>query len=167
MPGALDRARLDLANRQLWKARLRLEGYIGSKGYHPEVIEMLGDVCWQMGDALAAGRFWFFTSADRPEKHTAIELFVRQHKGLAMPILSQLPKKLRATHWQSFPDDVQKRLRALTTPRRLGKRFHSARRRPARRSWVADLLAFSVLIGMGIFFLYCFCLGFKQVFGKG
>jgi hypothetical protein len=165
MPAVLDRAHEDLRRNQMWLARRRLEGYIGASGYHPEVLELLGDVCWQMGDVPAAGRYWFFTPVDNDAKRTAVEVFVRQNNGRGAQILSQLPRKLVRSRLARYPADVQRRLQILAqSPAPPEKRARALARRAHPRSRFADSFAVALLSVIAIFFLYCFSLGVAELF---
>lgn len=158
----IERARSDIEEGMLWRARNRLEGFVGSQGYHREVVELLGEVCYRMGDYPAAGRFWFFTQADSDAKHLAIETFVRQHGGRPEQMLSQLPKNLRDCRPTRFPFEARQRLEKLqaASPRRQRKR----KRNPTNsRNQAADTFAFLIVGAIALFFLYCFSLGVVQV----
>lgn len=164
MPYVLERARRDLAEGRPWEARRRLEGFVGSKGYDRDVLELLGDVCWRMHDVPAAGRFWFFCPTDSDVKRTAIEIFVREAKGRPESVVSRLPRKLRDARLDRYPIEVQDRLRAL------GVRWPADRKpatgSPAQRrgSPARDYLAFGALTLAGLFCLYCFSVGLAHLF---
>lgn len=165
MAGVLERVRVDRANGELWKARRRLEGYVGSVGYQRDVIEALGSICWEMGDVPSAGRFWFFAPADSDAKRAAIETFLRLHGGNASAIISSLPRRLRQTPRLSLPVEVQQRLARLgcqPTAKTLASASisHLSHR---RRDMTFDLLAFSVLTLVGLFVIACFSVGFAQI----
>lgn len=166
MAGVIERARRDLADHQLWRARRRLEGFVGSQGYHRDVMELLGDVCDQMGDLPAAGRFWFFCETRDDDQRRAIEQFVRDAGGDPLVIFSQLPRRLRDTRLERFPPDVQKRLRALlaSQPKPLPINIHHPRRAGrAPRDFTVDLFAYSALTLIGLFCLYVFSVGLAHV----
>lgn len=168
MPMVLDRARKDMAAQELWRARRRLEGYVGSQGYNRDVLELLGEVCWRMGDVPAAGRFWFFCPADTDEKREAIQAFVRDAGVDRAAIASRLPRRLRNVRRRLYSSDVQDRLRALgfrteARPSRVPHRHWDAGPTPRRRVETKDYLAFSVLTLVGFFFAYCFSLGLAQL----
>ncbi|QDU59525.1 hypothetical protein Pan216_03540 [Planctomycetes bacterium Pan216] len=167
MPPVIERAHEDLAHGELWRARERLEGYVGSVGYHRQVIDLLGEVCWRMGDVPAAGRYWFFALADSDERRIAIETFVRQCKGDPLQVLAGLPRRLRNSRWHKYPVEVQQRLGRLTQPglERAPRKPANRERRPTSRprSKAADGIAFVIVIGVALFFLYCFSLGLAEL----
>ena len=162
MPEVLERARKDLAHHEPWRARARLEGFIGSCGYQRDVVELLGAVCWQMGDVPAAGRYWFFTPLDRDEKRVAVEQLVRLAGGDPDCVSGRLPRNLRHGRIGRYPIEVQQRLQSLT-PVRANRVARRQRPRSAPRSGAADTLAFGALGAIVLFFLYCFSLGLAQV----
>jgi hypothetical protein len=146
-----------------------LEGYVGSQGYDRDVLELLGEVCWRMGDVPAAGRFWFFCPADTDAKREAIHAFVCDAGVDRRSIASRLPRRLRNARRHQYSIDVQKRLRALgvgtnVLPPRVRRPRWDAEPTPRRRAATKEYLAFSVLTLVGLFFAYCFSLGLAQLF---
>ena len=169
MAGVLERARKDLARGELWRARNRLEGFVGSRGYDRDVLELLGEVCRRMGDVPAAGRFWFFVAVDRPERLAAVETFVRQHGGGPRQIASALPRRLRAVKTGRLPYEARLRLEKLLAA--CAKATPASRRpRPPElrqagfRLRLAEIPPFLVLTVLLLFLLYCVSLGLQQLF---
>lgn len=162
MPPVVDRAQQDIQKEELWRARERLEGYVGSSGYNREVVELLGEVCYRMGDQPAAGRYWFFTLANTPEKQAAIETFVRRHGGMAPQVWSQLPRRLRDHRPTRLPPEVRQRLENLQAA--VGPRLLRRKASPKRRSnSFSDYLACGLVAVVAVFFLLCFGIGLTQL----
>jgi hypothetical protein len=162
MPAVVERALQDIDRNELWRARERLEGYIGSTGYDRDVVELLGDVCYRMGDHPNAGRYWFFTPADSSQKQSAIETFVRRCGGAPRMVYSNLPRTLRDRRPTQYPPEVRHRLDSLREA--VGPRAaRKPRRKPARHNPAGDALTMLVVGAIALFFLFCFGLGFVQL----
>jgi hypothetical protein len=63
----LERAREDIADGRLWKARDRLTGALRASPSHQELLDLLGEVHYRMGDLPEAGRYWLLTERTGPE----------------------------------------------------------------------------------------------------
>jgi hypothetical protein len=135
---------------------------VRSVGYHPRVVDQLGEICWRMGDVPAAGRFWFFTVADTDVKRTSIETFLSLGRAQPSVIVSQLPRKLRQTRLDRFPTEVQQRLRTLIPAADASHTLEEVARRRTPMT-LSDLLISSVALLITLFFLYCFSVGLAQI----
>jgi hypothetical protein len=66
-------ARADLDEGRAWKARDRLDGLLTTR-QDDEVLDLMGEVRFAMGDLPAAGALWFVTGRD---DETAAQLTLR------------------------------------------------------------------------------------------
>ena len=102
MPGALQRAREDLAAGRPWKARERLRSYVNAFPTDEEALELLGEVHYAMGDLPAAGAAWILCERDDERTREAIEALRDE------PALLRVRAPL-----ESWPPVVRERLRAF------------------------------------------------------
>jgi hypothetical protein len=71
----LERIHRDMQAGRLWKARDRLQGMLGTYPRSQEVMELLGDVLFRMGDWPEAGRYWFHTERNDENAQVAFHAF--------------------------------------------------------------------------------------------
>jgi|GEM_PF-3441386 len=96
---ALERAEEDVARGEYWLARRRLESYLQTKGYDPQVLARLGEISHEMKDTYAAGRAWLLSTATGEHVEAAIETFVK-HAGAG-------PEEIAACLYRSaWPADI-------------------------------------------------------------
>ncbi|MBY0588313.1 hypothetical protein K2X85_14140 [bacterium] len=162
MPAVLEKARRDREQGQLWLARKRLASYISSSGYDHLVLDLLGEVCYEMGDFPAAGRYWFFVELRNDRQRDAVAVFLRQAGRRPEQIGKYWPTKLRYVRLEKLPADARDRLAAVV--------HHIPMRRPppiqTHRSYTPrDQLISGVALLVALFFLYCFSVGFAHVIG--
>jgi hypothetical protein len=160
MPAVIEKARQDRADGQLWRARQRLASYVSSTGYDRWVLELLGEICYEMGDFPAAGRYWFFVELRTPPQQEAVALFLQLHRRHPQRIPYLWPAKLRYVRLERLPAEVQNRFRTmaehLPPPR--------ARVNTTRAAYTSkDLLLFSGCLIIALFGLFCFSVGFAQI----
>ena len=102
----LNRAKEDIAQGRLWKARDRLTGLLSMYPAEQPVLHLLGEVHFMMGDLPAAGRYWVLTDRQGDDVDAALEaLHERFGEGvsLAQAIPIRAPLAL-------YPPIVQERL---------------------------------------------------------
>lgn len=110
----LERARWDIEQGCLWKARDRLAGLLSGHEAAPhipeqEVLELLGEVFYAMGDLPQAGRYWFLTERSGEDVDKALAaLFARY--GRKAVLLQALPFR---RHVSEYPAVVQQRVDSL------------------------------------------------------
>jgi hypothetical protein len=109
MGGGVDRARADIAEGRLWKARERLLGVVRSAPHCQEVLGLLGEVYFAMGDHPAAGRFWALTARDDADAERAIAA-LEEHTHTRRELLRALPIK---PPLDAYPPQVQSRIDTL------------------------------------------------------
>lgn len=68
----VEAARAALAAGRPWEARDRITGVRAHRPHDVEVLAILGDAWWQLGDARRAGRYWFLTDREGPEVDAAV-----------------------------------------------------------------------------------------------
>ncbi|HEV2810198.1 MAG TPA: DUF6584 family protein, partial [Acidimicrobiales bacterium] len=107
---ALDRVRSDLAGGRLWKARDRVTGTLVARPTDPVVLELGGQVFFQMGDLPRAGAYWFLTDKDGPEVEAAVVALKARHGKGALGLIHALPVRDAI---EAFPPRVQQGLRQL------------------------------------------------------
>jgi len=100
------RARTDIEAGRLWKARSRLEGGLRERPTDEELLRLLGEVCYSMGDLPAAGRYWFLTTRAGKDVDEAFAAMHEAHHGPG-PLLTVLPVLARA---DEYPPQVADRL---------------------------------------------------------
>ena len=88
---ALDRVRSDLAEGRLWKARDRVTGNFAGRPTDPVLLELAGQVFFQMGDLPRAGAYWFLTDKDGPEVEAALVALKERHGNGALGLVHALP----------------------------------------------------------------------------
>ncbi len=108
-PPGLARARADLDAGRRWKARDRLQGLVRARPDDPEVLDLLGQVLFDMGDLPAAGRYWYLCERDDDPARRAREAFEARwgdHASRArqLPVYAPLA---------AYPPTVQTRVRDL------------------------------------------------------
>lgn len=106
-PGVL-RARQDVRNGNLWKARDRLHGVLKAAPAGAETLELLGTVYYEMGDLPNAGRFWFLTDKAGPEAEKAREALYERYPF--PELLRHIPARAPA---ERYPAQVQARIEEL------------------------------------------------------
>lgn len=109
----LERAQRDIATGELWLARERLVGALRQSPAHPDVLHLLGEVCWAMHDLPKAGLYWFLT--DRPdsdERAATAFAAMRRRFGQGAALLTQIPLGDDLT---AYPTAAQARLEPVIT----------------------------------------------------
>lgn len=109
-PSVIDRARADLAAGRAWKARDRLQGARASAPYDQEILGLLGEVAWSMGDLPAAGAAWWLTERTGPDVDAALAA-LRERAGDDPEQLLRMIKPGRPA--TRYPEPVVARIRAL------------------------------------------------------
>ena len=127
----LHTARADLAAGRAWKARDRLLGALPAHGADQELLGLLGEVFFAMGDHPQAGRFWALTERDDEAARVARAAFEERTGGLvARQLVVRAPL-------ETYPPAVATRLRALGVQPRLP---HGSPERAERRGTVGEPL---------------------------
>ncbi|PRY52497.1 hypothetical protein BCF74_13326 [Knoellia remsis] len=93
MSDALSRARNDLAAGRAWKARDRLHGALAQR-QDDELLDLLAEVHYGLGDLPAAGALWFVTGRTGTAADAAIAAWRERYGG---------PQ----AQWFSFPPTVR------------------------------------------------------------
>lgn len=116
----LDKARRELEQGNLWRAKEILQGAIGSENYDVQLYEMMGTVLLKMGDLPEAGRFLFLSGVRTPEYTEAIEIFLSRHRrSKPQEFLHILPRKARLSTVSEYPHEVAQVLREIGCPETL------------------------------------------------
>jgi len=108
--GAIERAREDVEAGRHWLARQRLGSYLTTTGYDPDVLALAGRISNEMHDEYDAGRMWLLSNATGPEVDQAIETFMTHVGKHANHIASQLPRSVRLSAIEQYPDIVRSRI---------------------------------------------------------
>ncbi len=109
MAGGIDRARQDVTEGRLWKARERLSGVVRSEPHLQEALDLLGEVYFDMGDHPAAGRFWALTDRD-DDRATSASAALEAETGSRIELLRSIPVR---EPLDAYPAQVQERIEAL------------------------------------------------------
>jgi len=118
----LSRARRDIDEGRPWKAKDRLEGMLVTFPADQDVLGLLGDVNWSMGDAPEAGRAWYLTDRTGPDVDAAVAALTERY---GMPgLANRLPVK---APFGSYPPAAHQRLKALQkAQRKAGQKWPKA-----------------------------------------
>jgi predicted Zn-dependent protease len=108
---AVTRAQADIEAGRLWKARDRLSAAVRDSPTDQEIIELLGEVHFRMGDGPAAWRYWALTARQGPDAEAAEDAFGERYAraGLADQ-LSLIPARAPIGN---YPNGARERLLAL------------------------------------------------------
>lgn len=113
----LDRARKEIEQGNLWRAKEILQGAIRRESYDSQLFEMMGTVFLTMGDVPEAGRFLFLSGVRQPEYREAIELFLSRHRRKEPQEFSHLlPRKARLRTLSEYPQEVAQVFREMGFP---------------------------------------------------
>lgn len=155
------RARADLAAGRPWKARDRLSGVLRQSPSNQPVLELLGEVLYQMGDAPAAGRVWFLTERRGPDVDEALRVFLERYGRHSIDLIRVL--KVRAPI-DSYPSEVRERLVTLQTEAKRERFDWQPPDQPTHSSRSRPLTAFALTALFGLI-LMCLAVGVMTVLG--
>jgi hypothetical protein len=120
---SLDKARREIENGNLWRAKEILQGAIRNESYDVELFEMMGTVLLRMGDLGEAGRFLFLSGVRKPEYRESIEIFLSRHRRKhAHDFVDLLPRRSRLRTVSEYPDEVARVFREMGFPESLKER---------------------------------------------
>ena len=105
----LDRAGADLAGGRRWKARERLEGALANDPTNQAVLDLLGEICFAMGDLPAAGGYWFLTERSGTDVDAALGA-MNERFPTPSALFTALPVKAAL---DAYPASVRARLERL------------------------------------------------------
>lgn len=106
----LDRARTEIRSGRPWKARDRLTAAVKHDPANQELLELLGQVYFEMGDLPNAGRFWLLTSRKDNAADTALSAFEERWGGNLGEKLKMVPIDGSI---EDYPPLAQDRIRRL------------------------------------------------------
>ena len=106
----LDRVQQEIINGRLWKARDRLLGLFVTYPNSQEVLELLGEVFYKMGDLPEAGRYWYLTECSDKLVQEAIHSFSERCGSKPCVMLKQLPIR---EYYEKYGPVALKRLQEL------------------------------------------------------
>ena len=150
---ALDRARHDVESGRLWKARDRLNGYIGigssTKRERDDAIELLADVYFAMGDLPQAGKLWYLTDRDDEQARVAIEAWRarcgNQPGVMARSLVSHVPStRLARDRYREL------RQQAGSEGRRRDEEWNEVPRTIGDRIWTSVILGTVLVLSVGV-----------------
>jgi hypothetical protein len=96
MAGVIERARADLAAGRGWKARDRLAGALVDRA-DDELLELLGDVYFAMGDLPAAGAVWFGSTRTGQDVEAAEGAWRERYGRDDLQLWLSLPPRVRGS----------------------------------------------------------------------
>jgi hypothetical protein len=149
---------------RLWKARDRLVGKLRNSPSDQWALNRLGEVYFRMGDLPQAGRAWFLTEREGPERQAAEAAFYNQYGRHPFDVVAAL--RVRAAI-DRFPPRVRERLRALQQQLQAEGRFWDPRDRPnvrRSRSWMNNRYSGVIALLLGLVLLIAVVLGLYQIF---
>jgi hypothetical protein len=97
----------DIRAGRLWKARDRLQGHLRDRPADQDVLGLLGDVWFAMGDLPQAGRHWWLTERSDEQATAARAAFYERFGTQPRGVLRALPRPARPEH---YPSSVAERL---------------------------------------------------------
>jgi hypothetical protein len=110
---SLEKAELELAAGNVWRAKEILQGSLPYNGYNTEVFETLGTVLLRMGDLPEAGKFLFLSGVRKPEYTEAVSIFLKKHGSRRQNLLQTFPRVAKLNSISEYPVAVQETLRAF------------------------------------------------------
>lgn len=153
---AIDRAERDERAGDFGSAKRRMQSYLATVGYSPEICERLARLSLRMGDPAEAGRWYFLADSTDPEAAPSIERFTTECSHNGRHILSRLPAKTRLDALDRYPAAVRSRFEHFGL-RRVPSDLHEVprtwRTRLAEVGCAAFALAFVVLVALGAGYL--------------
>lgn len=87
----LERARAEISSGRLWKARDRLTGALRGDPYDQAVLELLGEVYFEMGELPAAGSSWILTERSGEDYELAMSALLERHSSDPVALLRTIP----------------------------------------------------------------------------
>jgi hypothetical protein len=152
MGDALKRARLEISNGNLWRAKEILQGAVGHPPFRPEIYEQFGILLLEMRDLAEAGKFLFLSGARKPEYEAAIQIFLKKHEGRPNRLLHSFPRAARLGSLSDYPMMVGKELARLGLKDPLkdehGRPFDPADRTPDGRFVMPVLFGILALVAL-------------------
>ncbi len=109
MKTSIDLARDDIDRGRLWKARDRLSGRFVTTPTDQELLRLLGDVYFMMGDLPKAGSVWSLTDLDDDRARESFDALREKHGNDPARILDAIP--VRAPF--DYPRPAARRLHEL------------------------------------------------------
>lgn len=144
-----ERIEKDVARGDYGLARERLLSHLNSKGYDPELLAQLGELCFKMHDLAAAGKYWLASSASGEEVDAAIKLFVRRCGGIPEHTAAQLPRFIRLKSSGGYPASVRERLERVGLLEAIQRRAQLDNTRPRiimkSTEWIVFIIAMIVI----------------------
>lgn len=104
------RVKEELDRGRLWKARDRLLGKLADQPANQDILGLLGDIHFAMGDLPQAGRYWWLTDRDDDRADAAAKAFYERFGTAEIDVLRALP---RPTIAHAYPPSVRDRYEAL------------------------------------------------------
>ena len=102
------RAQADIEEGRLWKARDRLSAAVRDSPTDQDVLALLGEVYFRMGDGPAAWRYWVLTTREGPDAEVAERAFDERYgRAEIADRLSQIPAREPLS---DYPSGVRERL---------------------------------------------------------
>jgi hypothetical protein len=111
------RVKDELDRGRLWKARDRLLGKLADEPANHDLLGLMGDVYFAMGDLPQAGRYWWLTDRDDERANAAAAAFYERFGTHEIDVLRALP---RPTIADAYPPAVRARYEALVDAVREG-----------------------------------------------
>jgi hypothetical protein len=116
----LVRARSEIGEGRLWRAKEILGGNLPARGYDLTLYEEYGVLLAQMGDAVEAGRFLFLSGAQKPEYREPVQLYLRRFGANGWTqLVGSFPAAAKLSALSDYPESVQTELRRLGRPEQL------------------------------------------------
>lgn len=106
----MSRVLADLEAGRLWKARDRLHGLFSTDPVNQEVLELLGETYFRMGDLPQAGRYWYLTGRDGEEAEAAASAFEERFGANPYGQAHSLPVRAALS---DYPKEARDRLEGL------------------------------------------------------
>jgi hypothetical protein len=144
-----ERIEKDVARGDYGLARDRLLSHLHSKGYDPELLSQLGELCFKMHDLAAAGKYWLTSSAQGEKVDKAIEAFVSRCGEIPEHTAAQLPRFIRLKSSGGYPAPVRERLERIGLHEAIQRRVQLDKTRPRimmkSTEWIILIIAMIIV----------------------
>ncbi|KAA3609742.1 MAG: hypothetical protein D8M58_09150 [Calditrichaeota bacterium] len=111
------KAKTEMDNGSLWRAKEILQSAIGTYGYNAEIYENYGIILLKMSDLVEAGRFLFLSGVEKQEYFQSVQLFKKKFlKNGIKQVYSIFPKAAQLKNLSDYPPLVAKELAKIGFP---------------------------------------------------
>jgi hypothetical protein len=158
MSDAVTRAEDDLRRGDYALARQRLESYLSTKGYDPELLARIGQISFDMHDLFNAGRHWLLSTAAGEVVDRAIAEFMRRTNHDPKQAAEQLHRSARLPDVAAYPPIVQSRLHDLKMAAAIVRACRENKPAESPLTWRGRLVILFIIAVTATAIIFC-CVG--------